>query len=99
MSLPHVDSLHLRVVLDLVGRTVREDTSVVEHGDAIDDAKGNVEIVLDQDEADVGRQVAEQRHQLGALAGRQAGGRLVEEDEARRAGQRHADLKLALLAV
>ena len=34
-----------------------------------------------------------------ALAGRQAGGRLVEQDQARRAGERHADLELALLAV
>ena len=45
------------------------------------------------------RQAPEQRHQLGALAGRQAGGGLVEQDQARRAGERHADLELALLAV
>ena len=45
------------------------------------------------------RQRGEQRHQLGALAGRQARGRLVEQDQARRAGERHADLELALLAV
>ena len=44
-------------------------------------------------------QAPEERHQLPALAGRQAGGGLVEEDEARRARQRHADLELALLAV
>ena len=34
-----------------------------------------------------------------ALPGRQAGGGLVEQDEARRAGQRQRDLELALLAV
>ena len=39
MSLPHVDGLHLRIVLDLSGRTVLEYASVVEHGDAIDDTK------------------------------------------------------------
>ena len=41
----------------------------------------------------------EQRDQLAPLGRRQAGGRLVEQDQARRAGQRHADLELALLAV
>ena len=41
----------------------------------------------------------QQRHQFAPLGRRQAGGRLVEQDQPRRAGQRHADLQLALLAV
>ena len=45
------------------------------------------------------RQRAEQRHQLAALGGREPGRRLVEQDQPRRAGERHADLELALLAV
>ena len=61
--------------------------------------KRDVEVVLDDDEAHVRGQRREQRHQLAALAGRQAGGGLVEQDQPRRAGQRHADLELALLAV
>jgi hypothetical protein len=47
----------------------------------------------------VRRQRGEQRDQLAPLGGRKAGRRLVEEDQARRAGQRHADLELALLAM
>ena len=42
---------------------------------------------------------AQQRDQLAPLGRRQPGRRLVEQDQARRAGQRHADLELALLAV
>ncbi len=34
-----------------------------------------------------------------ALGRRQAGGRFVEQDEARRAGERQRDLELALLAI
>ena len=45
------------------------------------------------------RQRREQRDQLAPLGRRQARRRLVEQDQARRAGQRHADLELALLAV
>ena len=37
--------------------------------------------------------------ELGALERREAGGGLVEQDEARRAGQRQRDLQLTLLAV
>ena len=41
----------------------------------------------------------EQRDEFATLGRRQAGGRLVEQDQARRTGERHADLELALLAV
>ena len=68
-------------------------------GDALDHAQRDVEVVLDQHEAHVRRQRGQQRHQLAAFGGREAGCRLVEQDQPRRAGQRHADLELALLAV
>ena len=41
----------------------------------------------------------QQRDELAPLGRRQPGRRLVEQDQARRAGERHADLELALLAV
>ena len=71
----------------------------MQHRHALDDAQRNVHVVLDDDEADVLRHRREDLDQLGPLRGRQAGGRLVEQDEARRAGQRQRDLELALLAV
>ncbi len=95
----HVDRLHLGIGLDLGRRAVLQQTAVVHHGHALDDAQRDVQIVLDQHEADMRRQRFEELHQVGPLGGRQAGGRLVEQDQPRRAGQRHADLELALLAV
>ena len=46
-----------------------------------------------------GGQRGEDLDQLGAFGRRQPGGRFVEQDEARRAGERQRDLELALLAV
>jgi hypothetical protein len=71
----------------------------VHHGHPVDDAQRDVEVVLDEDVAHVRRQRAQQRHQLPALGRREPGRRFVEEDQARRSGQRHADLELPLLAV
>ena len=82
-----------------LGRAGLQHAAVVHHGDRLDHAQRDVEVVLDQHEAHVRRQRAQQRHQLAPLGRRQAGGRLVEQDQPRRAGQRHADLELALLAV
>ncbi len=96
---PQVDRLHLGVVLDLVRRAFLEDAAVVHDGHALDHAQRDVEIVLDEDVADVGGQRPQERDQLAALGRREPGRRLVEEDEARRARERHADLELALLAV
>ena len=39
------------------------------------------------------------RHEIAPLGRRQARGRLVEQDEARRAGERERDLELPLLAI
>ena len=95
----HVDGLDFGIVLDLVGRAVLEQAAIVQDRHPLDDAQRDVEIVLDQHEAHMRRESRQQRHQLAALAGREAGGGLVEQDQARRAGQRHADLELAQLAV
>src|SRR5882672_7976368 len=95
----HVDGLDLGIVLDLVGRAVLQQAAVVQDGDALDDAQRDVEIVLDQHIAHMGRERRQQRHQLPTLRRGESGGRLVEQDEPRRAGQRHADLELAELAV
>ena len=97
--LPHVDRLHLDVALDLRRAAVLEHPRVVHDGHVVHHAQRDVEVVLDEHEAHVRRQAAEQRHQLRALGGREPGGRLVEQDQARRAGEGHADLELALLAV
>src|SRR6185295_15354113 len=94
-----VKFLHLVVGLDLRGRAFLENAAVVQHCHALDDAQGHIHIVLDDDEADVLRHRGKDLDQLRPLRGRQAGGRLVEQDETRCAGQRQGDFELALLAV
>src|SRR5437764_11394227 len=95
----HIDRLHLRIALDLGGRPVLENAAVMHDGDALDDAQRHVQIVLDQHEAHMRRKGGEQRDQLAPLARRETRRRLVEENKARRSGERHADLELPLLAV
>ena len=69
------------------------------HRHALDDAQRDVHVVLDDDEADVAGQGRQDLDQFAPLGRREAGRRLVEQDEARRAGERERDLELALLAV
>ena len=99
MAASQIDLLHLRVVLDLLRRALLEQPAVVHHRDIVGDAQRDVEVVLDDDVADMARQRLQDLDEVAALGRRQAGGRLVEQDEARRAGQRQRDLELALLAV
>ncbi len=80
-------------------RAFLEDAAVVHHRDALDDAQRHVHVVLDDDVADMGGQRGEDRDQIAALGRRQARRRFVEQDEARRAGERQRDFELPLLAV
>src|SRR5207302_8535702 len=92
----HIDRLHLGIALDLGGSPVLEDPAVMHDGDALDDAQRHIQIVLDEHETHMRRKGAEQRDELAPLARREAGRRLVEENEARRSSERHADLELPL---
>ena len=100
MPASEIDRLDLGVVLDLVRRAVLEDAAVVHHRHALGDPQRHVEVVLDDDIADVAdgsdvRIATRSRRSVGD----KPGGRLVEQDEARRAGERQADFELPLLAV
>ena len=55
--------------------------AVVHHRDPVDDAQRDVEVMLDDDEADVRGSASQQRDQLAPLGRRQPGGRLVEQDQ------------------
>ena len=65
----------------------------------VGDAERDVEVVLDDDVADMRGERGEDRDQVAPLVGRQPGGRLVEQNEARRPGEGERNLELALLAV
>ena len=53
---PEIDVLNLGVGLDLVGRAFLEDPAVVHHRDVVRDPQRHVEVVLDDDVADMVRQ-------------------------------------------
>src|SRR5258708_2999303 len=80
MLAAHVDRLDLGIVLDLVGRAVLQQATIVQDRDPLDDAQRDVEIVLDQHIAHMGRKRRQERHQFAPLRRREPGGRLVEQD-------------------
>src|ERR1700744_5073155 len=99
MPRSEVDGLYLLVVLELLRRAFREDAAVVHHRHEARNSQGDVEIVLDDDVADIGRQRVENSDEIASFRRRQTSGRLVEKDESRRARERQRDLELPLLAV
>src|ERR1700677_3650680 len=99
MRASKIKLLNLWDGFDLRGRAFLEDAAVVHHRDAFDDAQRDVHVVLDDDVADMGRERGEDGHKVAALGRRKAGRRFIEQDKARRSGERERDFKLALLAV
>src|SRR5262245_24057098 len=94
-----IDLLHECVGLDLVGQAVGDDLAVVQDRDALREREGHVHVVLDHQEGDGRIELLQERRHRVRLGGREPGGRLVEQEELRLAGQRQGDLELALLAV
>ncbi len=69
------------------------------HRDTLGDAQRHVEIVLDDHVADMLRQRVEDRDEVTSFGRRKPCRGFVEEDEARRPGERQRDFQLALLSV
>src|SRR4051812_35299085 len=99
MTAAQIDTLHVRIALNLLGRAVLEHGTVVHHRYPLDHAQYDVKVMLDDDEADVLRQGIEDLNEVAPLPRRKAGRWLVEQDETRCSSERHADLELALLTM
>src|SRR5215470_11939569 len=97
--LPEIDRLDARIARDLLGRAVDEQGTVDQHRDAVGEREYDVHVVLDQEHRHVGRQRRDRRQDLVALVLGHAGGRLVEQQHARAAGDGERNLDQALLAV
>ena len=80
---------HLRVGAHLLGRSRRDDFAAQEHQHPVRMAEDDVHVVLGEQHPDpLGlRQRFGELHEIGAFAGRHAGGGLVHEEEDRTAGQ------------
>ena len=89
----------LGVVPDRRRRTLRDDPAPVEHRDVVREGEDEVHVVLDHDDREARGelldQLAERLHRPHPEPAR----RLVEEEQLRLPGQRHADLEQPALAV
>src|SRR6476620_1972838 len=83
-----------RAVAQLGGRSRGDDPTAVDDGDLVGDVPHQLEVVLDDEHGDrgLGRDVAQQLAELEPLGVREAGGRLVQRDDARTGVQRAQDL-------
>src|SRR5215210_92681 len=97
--LAEIDAPHLLVRADVVGSALGEEPSVMQHQDAVRDAHDELHAVLDEDHCALLVEPEDQVHHGARLLRAHAGGRLVEEQKARVAGERHRDLEAALVAV
>ena len=89
------------VVLDLRRSPLGDLLAEIQHGDRLRDAHDHAHLVLDEQDGDsqlVAQPMDEVGHGLG-LARIHAGGRLVEEQQVRLAGERPGDLQAALIAI
>src|SRR5262244_4491768 len=71
----------------------------MEDGNMLGDIEYHVHIVLDQEDREVPIEVGEKLYHLRGLARRQAGGRFIQEQDLRVAGETEDDFELSLLAV
>ena len=84
----------------LARRAVGDALAEIEHGDVVGDRLDQLHVVLDdQDGQAVAFQAAQQLAQFLLLGRVQPGGRLVEQQQVGRPGQRAGDLDVALMAV
>ena len=98
-SRPQVHLLHLPVRPHLVRIALDEHLAVRHRRDALGETEHAIDVVLDDEHAHVLRERADHRNDALALRRRQSRERLVEEQQLRAGGQRHADLHQALAAV
>src|SRR6266446_6047849 len=96
---PQVDLGHAGVLADLRLCALSEHTALVEDDDALGQRQRDVHVVLDEQERHVAREAVDHGGHRGGLGRRQAGRRLVEQQDARPRGERQDQLELPLLAV
>src|SRR5216684_4427219 len=71
----------------------------MEDGNMLGDVEYDVHIVLDEEDGEVAIEVGEKPYHLRGLARGEAGGRFIQEQDLRVAGEAEDDFELSLLAV
>ena len=88
--------MHLLVAADGVRRVLDQHLAVLQAGDVIHEAEGEVHVVLYQHQCQFARQGADNLGHAHAFGRRQAGGRFVKQQQAGLAGEGKGELELAL---
>src|SRR5215831_9140493 len=96
---PEIDLLHLLAATDLLRRSRLQHLAEMEDGNMLGDVEYHVHIVLDEEDGEVAIEVSEKPYHLRGLARREAGGRFIQEQDLRVAGETEDDFELSLLAV
>ena len=99
---PHraeVGLLHARIRAHGFGQVEGDHLAIDEHGDLVGEAEHHAHVVLHRQQRLAHRHLADQVHEARRSRSAHAGGRLVEQDHARTAGDRDADFQRALLGV
>src|SRR5207247_3348465 len=94
-----VGRLHLAVLLDLRRRALGDHATLVQDRDAVGEGEDLVDVVLDQHDRDGPAQRADQVRHTQPRVGREAGERLVEQQQLGPCRQRDGDLEQPLVAV
>ena len=81
------------------GRAGGDDLAVDQHRDLVAEREHHAHVVLDDQQRAALGDRADQLHDVGRLLARHAGRRLVQQQDLRIGGERHADLERALLGV
>ncbi len=97
--LAEIDLAHARVIADRLRRAVGQHLALVQHDDPGREPENDLHVVLDQQDRHLRGQLADLRQHAIALARAHAGGRLVEQQQARPGGERERDLEEPPVAV
>ena len=99
LQVPEVRRLHVGVLLDLGRPALGDHAALVEHGDPVGERQHLIDVVIDQDDREGPVEGADQVGDADALVRREAGQRLVEQQELGARRERQGDLEQALVAV
>ena len=94
-----VDGEDLGVVPNVLRRALGQNFPVMQYRDPIRDGEDNVHVVFDYEQSYLTWQCLDQIHHADGFGGRHPRRGLVQEQQARAAGERDCDLQLPLLAV
>ena len=94
-----IDFLHLRAGAGVLDRAVEQHPAFIHDGDVVGELEHPVDVVLDQQHRQIGRNALDDGADALAFRRGKACERLVQQQDARRGGERHAHVEQPLAAI